>query len=75
VAGPWRRLDGQYGQVTIGELLLMGPGSDRDNHGREVAGAGVRAPANPWVLSVLRCIQVCLEAWREVARTISLAGG
>lgn len=74
VANPWRWLDSKYGQVTVGELLFMGPGSDSDDHGFEVAGTGIGAPADPWTLSVLRCIQVRLEAWREVACAVSLTG-
>jgi hypothetical protein len=74
VSNPGGRFDSKDGQVTVGEVLLMGPGGDRDDHGCEVAGAGVGAPADPWVLSVLRCVQVRLEAWREVAGAVSLTG-
>src|SRR5262249_23756648 len=70
VALTGRRLDGKYGQLSAGQILLTGPGGQAGSHDAEVVGARFGAPADPRVLS----FQARLEAWETDTGTVGPAG-
>jgi hypothetical protein len=68
-----RRVDGEYGQVTVGEMVFMRPGGHRGDHNAEMTGTRFGTPPDPQRLRVLGGVQVHLETWWTVAGAIGLA--
>jgi hypothetical protein len=73
VAQPRRRLDGEDGQVAVGEMLLVSPSCYSDHHRPEMASARVGAHADRRLLAVSGHIQACLKTRLEMTFRIGLA--